>query len=181
MDKAGFWALIEESRREFDPNRFNGNQRIQYERIEKALLSLSREELEDFGNFYTEFYFQPYSWAHLAVSYLVEGMMSTDGFDYHRAWLISMGQEVFEDVVKCADHLGKYARLPGVEVTDFCDFDGIQYWIYQERFGGCPASWEISKRPDKLAGAKIDLDDFSYLKAHFPQTWKFRDPDFPEV
>ncbi len=173
MTEDAFWQIIESSRSEFDPNLRDGNQERQAKLLEEQLRPLLPRELEDYERLFSRFFFMPYNWETWAAVYLIEGGCSDDGFDYFRAWLISMGRQVFESVVASADSLAEFAYLSGVEVISFPDILSMGAQIYEEKTGTeVPDSCYEPGRPDEPGGTPWDEDNLAALEQRLPRVWQ---------
>ena len=186
MTKSKFWQLIEYSRGDFDPHRRNGNHDRQIELVREALGVLPLKELEDYETIFYEYFFQCYTWAHWLAIHLIEGGVSDDCFDYFRAWMISMGEKPFVEMLSIADNVADFAKAPGVEAPYAADFLEAARQIYEERTGNnFPDSCYTVERPSDPVGQAWRSEDFEYFKTAFPKSWSKRCrlswPDKPEA
>jgi hypothetical protein len=175
MTKSKFWQLIGYSRSDFDPNRLNGNQERQIKLMEEALGLLPEKELEDYEKIFNEYFFHSYTWDHWLSIHLIEGGVSDDFFDYFRAWMISMGEKPFLEMLACAYNVADYAKAPGVGIAFFEEFLEVASLVYEEKTGAnFPDSCDTLGRPMKPAGREWRSDDFEYFKTAFPKSWSKR-------
>ena len=163
-----FWNIIADSRRDFDPARFDGNMALQAGRLTQLLRAMPAEEVEAFDGLFGRLYFDAYRWDLWAAAYIIEGGCSNDGFMDFRFWLISMGREVYEAAMADPESLAEIAARPGIEVTRFEEFGSIAYCVLEER--GVPESAEPSaqRHPRKAAGERWKEGD---LPGRFPRLW----------
>lgn len=175
MTKEKFWQLIEYSRGDFDPARFNGNMKRQLKLMEEALRLLPVKELEDYESIFHGYYGRAYTHDHWLAAYLIEGGCSDDGFADFRAWMISMGEKPFRAMIAHADNVADYATAPGVECASFESFHGLACKIYEEKTGDTfPESCYKTKHPSKPTGRNWKADDYEYFQSAFPKSWEKR-------
>jgi hypothetical protein len=136
MMKKRFWDIIAASRAGFDPQDIDGSMDRQVARLHELLSALSVEEVRGFAKFFDERMTEAYSrpkrikrgrpldglWA---VAYDIGGGCSDDGFDDFRSWLISMGQEVYEAVLRAPKKVYEVVEKAGLEDEVF--FEELQY------------------------------------------------------
>lgn len=125
MELDRFWALISESRREFDPDRENGNMDAQVAAIRKLLSDLPMEDVAAFSNAFSKLFHDAYNWDLWAAGYIIEGGCGDDGFTDFRYWLISMGRDVYENAMTDAESLADVAFRSGIECAQFEEFGYI--------------------------------------------------------
>lgn len=100
MDKAQFWRLIEDAKREGD-----GDCEEQVDCLGQSLAHLTPEELISFDWILDVLRDAAYRWDLWAAGQLINGLCSDDGFEYFRCWLIARGQTVYENALKDPDSL----------------------------------------------------------------------------
>jgi hypothetical protein len=136
MMKKRFWDIIAASRSGFDPEDIDGSMDRQVARLHELLSALSVEEVRAFEKFFDERMAEAYSrpkrikhgrpldglWA---VAYNIGGGCSDDSFDDFRSWLISMGQEVYEAVLRSPEKVYEVVEKAGLEDEVF--FEEFQY------------------------------------------------------
>ncbi len=172
MREEGFWKLIELSRRDFAPNRLNGNQDRQYALMVELLQELPPRGIQEFKQIYYQFHGQAYRYDLWDAAYLIEGGCSDDGFYDFRNWLISMGKENFERVMQDVDSLAEVAKLPGVEVASFEEFSGAARAAFQNKTGFEIPDGPESEYPSKPAGQRTPEEEYPQK---FPKCWAVRD------
>src|SRR5262245_673914 len=133
MTNNQFWQIIADSRRDFDPNRRDGNMDLQAERLEELLTAMSADEVQEFDRIFTQLYFDAYRWELWAAAYIIEGGCSDDGFMDFRYWLVSMGREVYEAAMADAESLADVAGGRGIEVCAFEEFGSIASRVLEEK------------------------------------------------
>jgi uncharacterized protein DUF4240 len=133
MNLETFWEIISESRREFDPQRRDGNMDRQRAVLEQLLSCLPNAKVKDFDRIFDSQLHRSYRWDLWHAAELINAGCSDDGFMDFRNWLISMGREVFEAALKNPESLASVARAPGVEVCAFEGFGAIAPEVLERR------------------------------------------------
>jgi hypothetical protein len=129
MDRADFWRLIEESKRES-----GGGCERQVGRLQEKLTKLPGKEIISFSRILCELLNESYTWELWAAGYIINGGCGDDGFDYFRGWLVAQGESIFmnaledpETLADFPDEFPDYARCE--ELTDVADE------VYEEKTG----------------------------------------------
>jgi hypothetical protein len=163
MDKQRFWQLIEQSKAE------SSDCDEQAQHLTKSLAQLEAEEIIGFDKHFTQLGNESYRWDLWAVAYLVLGGCSDDSFDYFRSWLISQGQEFFEQVMANPELAAD--RIEAAEEGAECE--EIMYaaaQAYQQVTGQeLPAADYHRQRPEEPIGQAWEEDD---LEAMYPDLWQ---------
>jgi len=92
IDDVLFWGLIQEAQ-----NQTEDNSEF-LELLQNKLEAFSATEIKKFKKHFLEKMNELYSWDIWALAYIVRQGCGDDGFDYFCAWVISKGQETFENV-----------------------------------------------------------------------------------
>lgn len=175
MTKYDFWRLIDYSRRDMDPACPNENQERQFNLLEEALALLPPSEICGYETIFNEYFMRTYRRDLWAVISIIEGGCSDDGFDYFRAWMISMGEAPFRAMEAAPDSLTDFADLPGGECMSFDDFMVCPRLVYKKITGeALPESCYTHRRPDKPIGEPWPADLAGFFQRTFPKTWKKR-------
>ena len=136
-DDSWFWATIEASRADWDPNAPDhfqtGNQARQAALLEKVLGALDVDGVLRFGREFSRHFWHAYRRDLWDAAYVIEGGCGDDGFMDFRFWLISMGRDVFEKAVADPRSLADAAFRPGVEYAGFEDFGAIVGRVYRAK------------------------------------------------
>lgn len=90
MDRKEFWSLIEAARRRAidDPTELA-------EELYKSLTTHEAKEIVSFQDHFDGCMDEAYTWDMWAAGYIAHGGCSDDMFEYFRAWVVSLGREVF--------------------------------------------------------------------------------------
>src|SRR5206468_1039467 len=102
-----FWRIIADCRSDFFehspvPNEcgmYDGLMDHQVKEVAETLKRMSEEEVADFYRIFHSYMDRAYDWNLWAAAYVMNGGCSDDGFIDFRGWLISMGEEVFENAM----------------------------------------------------------------------------------
>ncbi|MCH8622819.1 DUF4240 domain-containing protein [Undibacterium sp. TS12] len=163
MNEQEFWRIVAEV------NRLARYQRYRAEELTNHLGNLSREHIVDFYIHFNRFINQ----AHIgdvygAGSLLGQHYMSDDGFEYFRYWLISMGQNAYQQALINPDSMAQ------LELTH--DREGYPR-VYDESY--CYAIYDAY---EKVTGEKIHKEakvQESWL--HLPERADFNWMDYNHV
>lgn len=171
MDRRKFWDLIEASRQAA-----GNDENAQIEALRVSLQALPVEEVVRFDEIFSECMRRAYRYDLWAGATIIDGFwVSDDAFEYFRYWLISRGQEVFENAVADPESLADV-----VEQGEVCEFEAFGYvasWVWEEKTGQTmdkmhPFSGGESKDP---AGENYEEEA---LRRRFPRLLeKFHEED----
>ena len=106
MSDQAFWGLIEGV-----PNDVTNPTR-RLELLRSSLEKLPENELISFEITFRQKLNHAYSWDLWGAAYLIHGGCSDDGFQYFRSWLISRGQEVYQNALDNPDSLAELDVRP---------------------------------------------------------------------
>jgi hypothetical protein len=96
MDKDHFWRLIEESRSGcINPNSPNEHGK----KLQEMLTLLEPAAILDFFVMFQDCLLRAYKWNLWAIPFIAYEGCSDDSFEEFRAWLISRGENFFEDAL----------------------------------------------------------------------------------
>lgn len=164
MDKARFWQLIVASRK-----RAQGSMEAQVRELSAALAALPPPEIEQFQRIFYEHMDAAFHWDLWGAAYIIgEGCSDEDFIDF-RAWLISMGPEVYSSALQSAEHLADLAARDDIEDFFFEEFNYVPGQVYEERTGSeMPfIDRQVRSEPE---GEPWDEDE-SVLPQRFPRLW----------
>jgi hypothetical protein len=118
MDKAAFWRLIEDAKKES-----KGDCPRQAEILAEKLAALPAEEIIEFDKILDEHRSLAYTWDLWAAAYIINGGCSDDCFDYFGGWLIAQGEAVFHGAVRDPETLADldihvHVDEPSIECED---------------------------------------------------------------
>lgn len=105
IDLDEFWAIMERTPTPED--------------LHAQLSSLSEDGLAAFERQYDAAFYGSYDWGLWAAAYVIDGGCSDDGFDYFRAYLISLGREVFTAALADPDCLADEQLADGSTWEDW--------------------------------------------------------------
>ena len=167
MTRDEFWFIIEESRRQWDAARSDGNMDRQLRRLIELLSPLPTAEVESFALHAAELYYAAYRWDLWHAAYIIGQGCSDDAFMDFRGWLISMGRAGYEQALANVESLCEMAAAPGVEDIFFEGFMSAPAIVYEMQ-----TSKELDvapPHPGEPAGHRVPEDEFP---VRFPKLWK---------
>ncbi|MEM7455590.1 MAG: DUF4240 domain-containing protein [Planctomycetota bacterium] len=158
MDESQFWSIIAGSRSELSQTAREGNFARQLDNISTLLAELPDADLVEFDRLFTTRFYEAYRWDLWGAAYLIGGGCSDDGFMDFRAWLISMGREVYESAIRNPDSLADVYHRKDFDDYFFEDFLSVTLEIQDG-----PVETVHVPHPGKPAGEKWDEDDLEQL------------------
>jgi hypothetical protein len=105
-----FWELINNSKK-------YGEEQVEW--LTKELIKKNNEEIIQFEIEFRNKMEQSYTSSLWGAAFVVMGGCSDDGFDYFRGWLISRGEEVFNQVIKNPEFLAEYLSEDNLQEDEF--------------------------------------------------------------
>lgn len=154
MNHNEFWKIIEKSKQGAE------SEDEQAEQLESILLELPSSEIQSFDYIFNELRYSAYRWDIWGVAYILCGGCSDDSFDYFRAWLISRGQEFFEDAMKDAESIADK-----VTEDDFPEAELLMYAAgkaYESKTGNYIPDHDL-EHPKEPAGSEWEEDKLPTL------------------
>lgn len=169
LTEEGFWQLIHLSKRDFLPDRLNGNQKRQIELLEELLIDLPPKGIWEFEKMYLHLHGEVYNYYLWDAYYILGGWYSDDGFSYCRDWLISMGRENFYRVLEDADNMVTLVQTQGVECLEFHDFSYVAKDTFKKKTGVEMPDFEVDY--PNVSGSQTPKNE---MKDRFPKCWAVR-------
>lgn len=170
MDIHAFWHIIELAglrARAGDTNR-------NHERFASALRELLRplgpEAVVAFSCHFDERMRESYRHDLWDAAYLIDQGCGDDGFQDFRAWLISMGREVYERALHDPDSLVEPLRRPEVGYWYFEGLPALPVFLYEEMTGCAFPDSLWRPYPAQPHGTAYDGDN-RQLSRRFPALW----------
>lgn len=151
MDEKKFWELVDWSKAEAADS--EDDQSIL---LAEKLTTLPVQEVVDFERIFDAMMAKAYRWDLWAVAFIINGGCSDDSFMDFRAWIISRGQQFFENSMKAPESIGN-AVQPGEE-TFYEDFLGMTFDILPDGVG-----LEKSAEPGEPMGPAWNEDQLPSL------------------
>ena len=168
MNKAAFWKLIDASR-----EKAGGDLDEHVADLRARVEQLDPDEIIQFGKLFAEYWSRAYTWDLWGAGYILGGGCSDDGFLDFRGWLISRGEQTYEDALRDPETL---AQVVNADAGDECQYEGFQYvareaWEKKtrNRLGDFPVA-EITQ-PDEPAGEPWS-EEGDDLERRFPKLWR---------
>ncbi len=173
MTDTEFWNLIDRSRSAAKEDPFE-----QMERLAEELGALPTDEIVTFERIFQKFHQRAYDWGVWGAAYLIGGGCSDDGFMDFRGWLISRGQQVYENARRDPETL--------VDVVDLerdadGQAEGFQYLaqrVWSEKTGGDTIAWE--SQLDSPPIARPEPTGTGWTEEDLPQRFPRLDAMFGE-
>ena len=169
-----FWALIDSSIKASGGLGLGGGaagSEAQLRSLGRALGRLSSDDLIEFNEQYWRCHASAYRWDLWAVAYLIHGGCSDDGFHDCRTWFISMGRQVFEDVMRdpdsLADVLGSI-NPPFMLEGGISEVVGDVYEALTDEY--LPVA--VATDSEQPAGEDFDFDDDREMQRRFPRIFE---------
>ena len=103
LTREDFWNYIKDARIKY---KNNDSKVIDY--LTEKLKEKTLEEIFSFGIVLDEVMLESYIEKFWCASYILNGETTEESFDFFRLWLISKGEEFFNDVMKNHDSIIKY-------------------------------------------------------------------------
>ena len=171
MPDATFWDIID------GVARVTGEPDDRLDALEKALNTLSLDDIISFEMTFRRLLNDAYTWDLWGAAYVIHGGCSDDGFEYFRRWLVSRGRKAYEAALANPDSLADLALEPtGPEgYWEFEEFYYVSVKVFKEKGGdGDPrdhAALEAGLGGPGPAGKEF-TDDDEHLKKRYPKLWK---------
>jgi hypothetical protein len=108
VDESTFWEIVEEARRDAD-----GDPELMGEVLASRFSDAEDETLHGFQTRLVEASNRLYTWRHGAAAEMVCGFVSDDVFTDWRSWVITLGRDTYERVVRDPDNLADVEDLSG--------------------------------------------------------------------
>jgi hypothetical protein len=165
VDRYRFWEIIDASREEA-----RGSKGAQFAALEEQLRALPAEEVASFDEHFSGCMGRADRNEVYAAAAIIDGFwVSDDAFTYFLEWLVSQGENVFENAVRNPDSLADV-----VGKGEVCAFEGFGYVaarVWEEKTGqsaeDMPGQVATEARAPDGPAWKDDED----LKRRFPRLW----------
>ncbi|MCP4214258.1 MAG: DUF4240 domain-containing protein [bacterium] len=127
--------------------------------LKHLLTELTAEEVVLFDKKYQEKMLEAYRWDLWGAAYVINGGCSDDGFHYFCAFLISEGEDVYNNAIRNPESL---ADIEIEEDAEFEEFSYVALEVYREKTGQELPANDI-QFPDDPVGEEWDEDDVEKL------------------
>jgi len=161
-----FWEIIAAAKANPD-----GSWDRRMETLSDLLSVLPPAEILEFDRIFSEQSVRAYSWDLWGAAYIIGGGCSDDTFTDFRAWLISMGKDIFEQALRDPESLAdiKFGEGPGEEEDAFFEeYACAARDVYEEKTGEEMPDVPIDF-PENPTGEKWTEDD---LPERYPRLWE---------
>lgn len=171
MTEDDFWNLIEGARQES-----GGDLGCQVELLREHFeVAASAEALLAFRDRWDDAEDRVFTWPVWDAACVLLGFVSDDFFSDVRAWIISHGRMVLEKVAADPDMLVDLASDVHSVNSAAAEELGDLVWHLWERLSGEDENLPEGRPSADLSGDRIDLKDWSVVRARFPQLTEFRE------
>jgi len=173
MRKDRFWEIIDTSRQRAVRKKrrpiddfIHGHE----EALAEDLLQLSPREIVSFDQRFWHYHQLAYRWDLWAAAYWLGGGCSDDGFTDFRSCLISLGKDLFTQVLEGPDELADIVSRPDVPYMQAEGFQYVASKVYREKTGeDIPRPRRGASGPREPVGKRIDHDNEEEMRRHFPK------------
>ena len=162
MNFEEFWKIIDTVKVGTDTN-----MDAKTEALTKRLQSMDTEAVLSFSHIFDSLMDKAYTWDLWAAAYIIQGGCSDDGFMDFRSSLISMGKEVYEQVVSSPEKLADISP----SIVNCLSFEGFAYpstTVYKDKSGELPQ--RSTPCPIEPTGEPWEEDE-DILQAKYPKLW----------
>lgn len=158
VDESVFWELIKLNR-EKSEDKFDF-----IENLSNQLEEFKPTEIKRFERTFLTKYNELNRWAIWALAYIVRRGCGDDAFDYFKAWVISKGQETFEDIknLKVSELKKHFDEDPQLE-----EMFSLAENVYENKTGELMSPVRVKNQ--KLTGKEWKEEN---LAKDFPEIWK---------
>lgn len=162
-----FWTIIERTR---SPG---SDQERQISALATELSKLPPDEIAAFDAAFRRQMSASHTWDLWGAAYVIMGGASDDGFEYFRAWLISLGREVFEAARVDPDALAGLIPADFDEAPDFELLAYVAAEAWAERTGGDAADlWDQHEAIPEVEPSGQPFDESPQaLESRYPRLW----------
>ena len=136
MDTAHFWEIMDHG---FEKGKFNN--KLKEQAILEQLVKLTPEQIQEFEIIFQQMNKKSSTWRNYAAQIVIEGGSSDDRFYYFRCWLISLGQNNFDETLKNPDYLASL-DIP------FNERYGFIYCQFEELIPMADRAYEVVTKKD---------------------------------
>lgn len=158
IDENVFWELIK-------LNREKSEDKFEFiENLSNQLEEFKPTEIKRFERTFLSKYNELHRWEIWALAYIVRRGCGDDAFDYFKAWVISKGQETFEDIknLNVSELKKHFDEDPQLE-----EMFSLVENVYENKTGELMSSVRVKKQ--KLTGKEWKEEN---LEKDFPEIWK---------
>jgi len=112
-----FWALMDEA-----IQFAKGADQLKENFLVSELADLPPEDIQDFEIAFRKLMIEANDYKIMGAQKIIQGYVSDDTYLYFRCWLISQGQEVYNEVLKNPDFMANR-----ISKGDICEFESLMY------------------------------------------------------
>jgi len=135
MNEIEFWELILRSRDALKEGKTEGNLARQAKKLSKLLKKKSKQDLKDFNRIFSEKVEGAYSWDLWGAAFIINDGICTDSmFSFFRNWLVSLGEEAYNQAIAGPDSLSLQVQEKTYEDVNFEEFDLVAEEVYEKKY-----------------------------------------------
>jgi hypothetical protein len=173
MTEDRFWQLIAESRRRVDRNTVKDGDEFhdrQTEAMRELLRKLTPDEIAAYQWRFDDYRNQAYRWDVWGAAYWLGGGCSDDGFLDFRSCLVSLGKELFSQVLNDPDSVADIVDRIDVPYLQSEGFQYLGIEVYREQTGSALPEPEDNKSwPHEPEGKRFDFEDEDEMAERYPK------------
>jgi Protein of unknown function (DUF4240) len=172
-DEAQFWKIIDDSRQRARERERPLNQdfiTVQEQTLADILRQLTPEAIVGFHDRFWDYHSLAYRWDLWAAAYWLHGGCGDDGFIDFRSCLISLGKELFFQILKDPDVLADIVDRPDIPYMQAEGFQYVASKVYEDKTG--KSIWQTQRDddgPKEPVGERIEEDNAEVMRKHFPK------------
>lgn len=166
-----FWDIIERAgQRARRTEDMDGNQERFEDALRHLLCARGPDAVLAFDHHLDARMRDAYHWDLWDAAVLIEQGCGDDGFQDFRAWIISMGREVYEQALHNPDSLAGPSSRPDVEACFFEGLLAVSEFLYEDMTGSELPYGPRRPYPRGPQGIKYDRGNLD-LERRFPALW----------
>jgi hypothetical protein len=174
MKEDRFWQFIATARDRVDRRKAtDGDQFLkrQSEELTRILRELAPKEIAAFEWRFSDLLRRAYLWDLWGAAYWLCGGCSDDGFTDFRSCLVSLGRELYAQVLADPDSLAEIVDRPDVPYLQIEGFQYIAWKLYREKTGeDVPPDPKADRSgPREPAGERCDFEDEDVMAERYPR------------
>lgn len=169
-----FWAIIADSRaraKQNPPSKDRGFLDLQIEELRQLLWQLPVDDIVMYQRHFASYMRLAYRWDIWGAAYWLGGGCSDDGFLDFRSCLISLGKELFFQILNDPDTLAEIVDRPDVPYMQTEGFQYVATRVYREKTGqdSMPELKDAQPWLDEPAGDLFDFEDEEVMRRRYPR------------
>lgn len=160
MSDEAFWLIVDEAAAGAPSDE------VFLERAGALLEGLAPAEILGFKDRLDGLVRRAYRWDLWGAAWVINGGCSDDGFEYFRAWLVSLGREAFEAALENPESLVAHVPMDPVWEAESEEFLYLPVFVYEQKTDDELPLPEVVGGVTEPSGERIS---FESLEARFPE------------